>query len=172
MRKVAVVPHNPAWQQAFELESKQIAQILGENVVAIHHIGSTAIPGIYAKPIIDFLVAVRAIALVDRQSGAMGQLGYEIMGEFGIPGRRYFHKDNAAGIRTHHVHVFAVGSAQIERHLAFCDYIRAHPADAQAYSDLKRQLAAAYPTDIDAYIAGKDSFIQAIDIKAAVWRSP
>ena len=172
MQKVEVVSHNPNWQQAFERESQEIANALGDNnVVAIHHIGSTAIPGIYAKPIIDFLVAVRAIAQVDEQSGAMTQLGYEVMGEFGIPGRRYFRRDNAAGIRTHHVHMFEEGSAQIERHLAFRDYMRTHPNEAQAYSDLKQQLAKAHPTDIEAYMDVKDGFIQAIDAKAVVWRS-
>ncbi|MEM1425212.1 MAG: GrpB family protein [Cyanobacteria bacterium P01_H01_bin.130] len=171
MRKVEVVPHNPIWRQVFESESRDIASALGENVAAIYHIGSTAIPGIYAKPIIDCLVAVRAIAQVDGQNEAMARLEYESMGEFGIPGRRYFRKDNAAGIRTHHVHGFEVGSAHIERHLAFRDYMRAHPADALAYSNLKRQLAKAHANDIEAYIDGKDDFIQAMDAKAALWRS-
>jgi GrpB-like predicted nucleotidyltransferase (UPF0157 family) len=92
------------------------------------------------------------------------------MGEYGIPGRRYFRKHDAAGVRTHHVHVFEVGSAQIERHLAFRDYLRSHPAEAQAYSELKRRLAQTHPTNIEAYMDGKHGFIQAIDAKAAVWR--
>ena len=100
----------------------------------------------------------------------MGDLGYEAMGEYGIPGRRYFRKHNAMGVRSHHVHVFEVGSAQIDRHLAFRDYMRTHPHDARAYSDLKRQLAKAHPTDIEAYMDGKDAFIQAMDVKAAEWR--
>jgi GrpB-like predicted nucleotidyltransferase (UPF0157 family) len=170
MRKVEVVPHNPDWQQTFEQAAQQVAQALGDNVVAIHHIGSTAIPGIYAKPIIDLLLVVRAIVLVDQHNPAMAAQGYEAMGEYGIPGRRYFRKHDAAGVRTHHVHVFEVGSAQIERHLAFRDYLRSHPAEAQAYSDLKRRLAQTHPTNIDAYMDGKDGFIQAIDAKAAVWR--
>lgn len=169
MQKVEVVPHNPLWQTIFELESQRIAQALGENAIAIHHIGSTAIPGIYAKPIIDLLVAVRSIAQVDGQT--MVAQGYEAMGEYGIPGRRYFRKNDAAGMRTHHVHVFEMGSAHIERHLAFRDYIRAHPKEAKAYSTLKRQLAKAHPTDIEAYMDGKDGFIQAIDAKAATWQS-
>jgi GrpB-like predicted nucleotidyltransferase (UPF0157 family) len=170
MRKVEVVPHNPDWQQTFEQAAQQVAQALGDNVVAIHHIGSTAIPDIYAKPIIDLLLVVRAIVLVDQHNPTMAAQGYEAMGEYGIPGRRYFRKHDAAGVRTHHVHVFEVGSAQIERHLAFRDYLRSHPAEAQAYSDLKRRLAQTHPTDIDAYMDGKHGFIQAIDATAAVWR--
>src|SRR3954463_7125609 len=101
MRKVEVVRHDPLWRDAFEAEAKRVAAALGENVVAVQHIGSTAIPNIYAKPIIDLLVEVREIAEVDGRSPAMESLGYEVMGEYGIPGRRYFRKDNREGIRTH-----------------------------------------------------------------------
>jgi GrpB-like predicted nucleotidyltransferase (UPF0157 family) len=87
MRKVEVVPHDLKWRDAFEIESKSVAHALGENVVTIHHIGSTAIPNIYAKPIIDLLVEVKNITDVDGQSSAMESLGYEVMGEFGIPDR-------------------------------------------------------------------------------------
>src|ERR671917_2661350 len=126
MSKVEVVPHSPQWRDAFEAEAKHVTAALGENVVAVYHMGSTAIPNIYAKPIIDLLVEVRDITEVDGQSPAMESLGYEVMGEFGIPGRRYFRKDNQEGIRTHQIHAFEVGSAQLARHLAFRDYMIAH----------------------------------------------
>ncbi|NET37098.1 MAG: GrpB family protein [Cyanothece sp. SIO1E1] len=171
MRKVEVVPHNPQWQNAFKVESKLIAKALGQNIAAIHHIGSTAIPNIYAKPIIDLLVEVQAIARLDEHTSVMELLGYEVMGAYGIPGRRYFRKHNPAGIRTHHVHTFIVGSAQLERHLMFRDYMIAHPDVAQQYSQLKRQLAQAHPQDIEAYMDGKDGFIKAIDREAAQWRT-
>ncbi|MEO0540876.1 MAG: GrpB family protein [Cyanobacteria bacterium P01_A01_bin.105] len=171
MRRVEVVPHAPMWKEAFEVESQHIANALGDNVVAVHHIGSTAIPGIYAKPIIDLLVEVRDIAQVDDHNSSMVSLGYDRMGEYGIPGRRYFRKDNPAGSRTHHVHTFQMGSPQVARHLAFRDYMVTHPDDAQRYSDLKRSLAKAHPTNIDGYMDGKDSFIQEIDKKAAQWRT-
>jgi GrpB-like predicted nucleotidyltransferase (UPF0157 family) len=171
MRKVDVVPHNPRWREASEVESKRVTDVLGENVVAIHHIGSTAIPGIYAKPIIDLLVEVKDIIKVDEQSSAMASLGYEVMGEFGIPGRRYFRKNSEDGVRTHHIHTFKVGSEQVKRHLAFRDYMIAHPEDAQRYSELKRGLAREYPTNIDRYMDGKDAFIKEIDEKAAQWQA-
>ncbi len=167
MRKVEVVPHNPQWRDAFEAEAKHVAAALGENVVAIHHIGSTAIPNIYAKPVIDLLVEVRDITEVDGQSSAMESLGYEVMGEYGIPGRRYFRKDNQEGARTHHIHAFEAGSAEVERHLAFRDYMIAHPGDAQRYSELKRKLAAERPQSIDGYMDGKDGFIKEMDRRAA-----
>lgn len=170
MRKVEVIPHDPKWREAFEVESKPLVDVLGENVVAIHHIGSTAIPNIYAKPIIDLLVEVKDLIKIDQQSAAIKPLDYQVMGEFGIPRRRFFRKDNREGIRTHHIHIFEVGSAQIKRHLAFRDYLIAHPEEARQYSDLKRKLAQEYPTDIEGYINGKDSFIKEIDLKAAQWR--
>ncbi|KKD37558.1 GrpB family protein [Limnoraphis robusta] len=169
MRKVEVVPPNPNGQEDFQKESQQIANIFGENAIAIHHIGSTSIPRIYAKPIIDLLVEVKEITKVDEKNDEMQSFGYTIMGEFGIVGRRYFRKDNLAGIRTHHVHVFEVGSTEVKRHLAFRDYLIAHPEDAQKYSLLKQELAAKYPHDIEAYMDGKDSFIKEMEKKAIEW---
>ena len=115
--QVKVVAHDPAWKIDFQVERQHIDRVLGDIVVCLHHIGSTAIPGIFAKPIIDILLEVDDIVRLDDMSSAMAQLGYEAMGEFGIPGRRYFRKDNASGVRTHHVHAFAQGSTEIERHL-------------------------------------------------------
>lgn len=167
--KVEVVPPHPDWRKQFEQMAEQVAVALGENAVAIHHVGSTAIPSIYAKPILDLLVEVQNIDQVAPRNAAMAQLGYEAMGEFGIPQRRYFRRTTEAGIRTHHVHVFEVGSLEIRRHLAFRDYLIAHPAEAQQYSDLKRQLAAQHPDNIEAYMDGKDPFIKAVEQKAMAW---
>lgn len=167
MRKVEVVEHNPDWGNLFKTESQYISQALDRNVVAIHHIGSTAIPHIYAKPIIDLLVEVNNINEVDRSNDKMKRIGYQAMGEFGISDRRFFRKDNSSGIRTHHVHVFETNSPQIKRHLAFRDYMIAHPAKAQQYSDLKRKLAQQFPQNIESYMDGKDEFIKNIDREAA-----
>jgi GrpB-like predicted nucleotidyltransferase (UPF0157 family) len=170
IRKVEVVPHNPNWHSLFEIESKQIAIALGSNVITIDHIGSTSIDTIYAKPIIDILIEVRSIGKVEERNPMMQALGYECMGEFGIEGRRFFRKDNPAGIRTHHIHTFEVNSSQIVRHLSFRDYLNAHPEDALKYSTLKRSLAGKYPFDIERYMDGKAGFIQDIDRQAAAWR--
>ncbi|MCC3437945.1 MAG: GrpB family protein [Oscillatoriales cyanobacterium] len=169
--KVEVVPHDPSWRDVFEAESKQIALALTENAIAIHHIGSTAISQIHAKPIIDMLVVVKDIIKVDTQNSALEALGYQAMGEFGISGRRFFRKGNEAGIRTHHIHTFEVNSPQIERHLRFRDYMISHPEDAQQYSELKQELANKYYDNIQAYMDGKAGFIKAMDMKAAKWRA-
>jgi GrpB-like predicted nucleotidyltransferase (UPF0157 family) len=137
--------------------------------VRIHHIGSTAIPGIHAKPIIDILLEVDDIAPFDDRSSSIEQLGYEAMGEFGIPGRRYFRKDDPSGVRTHHLHAFQRSSAEVVRHLAFRDYMIAHPKDARAYSALKRKLARQHPENMAAYMEGKDPFIKEHQAKAVEW---
>jgi len=169
MNRVRVVPYDPNWPAAFEAARAEIAAALGENLIEIHHIGSTAIAGIYAKPVIDMLPIVADLAALDRDSARMESLGYEVMGEFGIAGRRYFRRDNSEGTRTHQAHAFALGSPQIERHLAFRDFMAAHPELAKQYSDLKRELAAAHPNDIEAYMDGKDGFIKEMEARALEW---
>lgn len=168
--KVEVVPHDSTWHSKFEDESKLITPTLGDNLVKIHHIGSTSIPGIYAKPIIDILVEVKDITKVDEQNSAIAVFGYEAMGELGIPGRRYFRK-HIEDKRTHHIHIFEVNSPEIERHLAIRDYMIAHPEDAQKYSELKRKLAKEYPEDIEGYMDGKDGFIKEFESRALAWKA-
>ena len=169
--RIQVVAHDPAWRGEFEAEARRITRALGDLVVRLHHIGSTAIPGIFAKPVIDLLMEVDDIVELDDRSSFMEDLGYEAMGEFGIPGRRYFRKNNASSVRTHQVHAFEVDGTEVERHLAFRDYMIAHPEEAQAYGDLKRKLAQEHPDDIEAYMDGKDPFIKEYEAKAIVWRT-
>jgi GrpB-like predicted nucleotidyltransferase (UPF0157 family) len=164
---IQLLPHDPAWTTAFEREAAVVKESLGDVVAAIHHIGSTAIPGIFAKPIIDVLVEATRIEEVDARNRAMEAAGYEVMGEYGIPGRRYFRKNHASGTRTHHVHVFAGNDPEIRRHLDFRDLLRAEPGIAAAYSELKLRLAREHAADVGAYLAGKSPFIQRIDAIAA-----
>jgi GrpB-like predicted nucleotidyltransferase (UPF0157 family) len=168
--RIVVVPHDSGWHEQFNAEAGQIATALGPNVVAVHHIGSTAIPTIYAKPILDLLVEVAEIENVDDRTEAMHALGYEAMGEFGIVGRRFFRKDDATGTRTHHVHAFTTGSNEVVRHLAFRDYLLACPDWAERYSTLKRELAAIHADDAEGYMDGKDPFIKEVERLALEWR--
>lgn len=165
--RITMVPHDPEWQRLFRHEAEQVTAALGANVVAVHHIGSTAIPAIYAKPVLDVLLVVQDLTALDEKQPQMEAMGYVALGEFGIPGRRYFRRDNAFGARTHQFHAFENGSPQITRHLVFRDYMIHNPDVAQAYSNLKRELAAQHPNDIEAYMDGKDAFIQEIDRRAA-----
>ena len=168
-RPVEVVAHNRTWSEQFRAEAAQLARLFEPEVIAIHHIGSTAIPGIKAKPIIDLLVEVNDIARIDDYNSAMTRLGYQPKGELGIRGRRYFSKDTA-GMRSHQVHAFGHGDPEIERHILFVDFLIVHPDQAQAYSELKEKLVARYPTDPHAYNEAKTEFIQEIDEQAVAWR--
>jgi GrpB-like predicted nucleotidyltransferase (UPF0157 family) len=168
--KVHVAPYDPSWPTEFTAEAECVRAALAGVAVAVHHIGSTAIPGIFAKPIIDILLEVDDIQTLDAFSSALAELGYEAKGEFGIPGRRYFRKESTEGVRTHQIHAFEKGSAASERHLAFRDYMIAQPAIAHSYSLLKQHLATSHPDDIEAYMDGKDSFIKENEEKAIIWR--
>lgn len=168
MRKIEIVDYNEDWVEEFKREAAELSQVFGDELVAIHHIGSTSVPALQAKPIIDIMPVVRRIERVDAFNPQMEALGYEAMGELGIPGRRYFRK--GGDDRTHHVHVFQEGSAEIERHLAFRDYLRARPDIAARYGELKAQLARQFPHDIDAYMDGKDAFVKEVEREALVWR--
>lgn len=164
---VIVLPHDPAWSNAFDAEAGAIRDAFGAPIT-LFHIGSTSIPGILAKPIIDLLAGVEDLARVDQDTAAFEGLGYEALGAFGIDGRRYFRKITKTGVRTHHLHIFANGSPQIERHLAFRDYLRAMPEVAAAYSDLKARLTR---TDVSSedYMDGKDPFIKRVEQDALLW---
>lgn len=170
MRHIRVVAYDPAWPQLYADEVAHLHWALGDELVDIHHIGSTAVVGIHAKPVIDILPVVRDINRVDRRNPWMVTLGYEPRGENHIPGRRYFCKE-IDGERTHHVHVFQVGHPEIARHVDFCAYLNAHPDDAQRYVELKRALADRFPRDIMGYNDGKTALIHELDAKAAAWKS-
>jgi GrpB-like predicted nucleotidyltransferase (UPF0157 family) len=163
---VVLVAHDPEWRLKFEAEARIVLAALGPAANAIHHIGSTAIPGILAKPIIDMLLEATAIEAVDERTALVEALGYEAKGEFGIVGRRYFRKDNVSGVREYQIHAFAVSSGEIARHLAFRDYLRSHSAVAQQYSQLKRELSNQYPADMGAYTDAKAPFIKDIERRA------
>lgn len=168
VRRIEVAPPDARWPEQFRAEATLLRLIFGGNLVDIHHIGSTSIPGMYAKPIIDMAPIVHDLAAVDELSGVLADVGYTALGENGLPGRRYFRKGGRR--HTHHVHVYRQGNPAIERHLALRDFLRAHPARAAAYSDLKRSLAALYPQDIDAYSAGKDGLVNELLAEALAWR--
>ncbi len=167
-RPYSVVPHHPDWAQEFEREAERLRAILGPEIVAIHHFGSTAIPRLPAKPIIDALVEVRDIERIDACNTLLIEHGYAPKGEFGLPRRRFFAKD-AAGLRTHNIHVFQVGEARYE--LVLRDYLLAHPVEAQAYGRLKEDLHRQFPNDLNAYIAGKNAFVKALTQRAVAWKA-
>ncbi len=169
MRVVVVSEHHARWAQLFEQEAARLGPVFGDLLLEIHHIGSTAVPGLPAKPVIDIMPIVKNITQVDLLNGQMQSLGYEAMGECGLAGRRYFRK--GGDDRTHNIHAYQWDNRQaIERHLAVRDYLRTHPAMAREYGELKQRLAKQFPEDIYGYMDGKDSFVKALEQEALRWR--
>lgn len=165
---VQVVPHDPAWEAAYREEAQIIQAVLKDILVEIHHIGSTAVKGLPAKPILDIMPVVTNIEAVDRHNPAFEAIGYECMGEFGIAGRRYFRK--GGDHRTHQIHLFEQNNRQdIERHLAVRDFLCTHPNAALEYGQLKTTLAEQFPEDIEGYCNGKDAFVKQMEQKALQW---
>lgn len=173
VRTIEVVEHDPRWAAAFELEAMALSRVF-RDCVAIHHIGSTSVPGLAAKPIVDVLVVLRETATIDRFDAGMEGLGYGVRGECldaevpGTPGRFYFSKDTA-GVRTHHVHACADGHPQIVELLGLRDYLRSHPERARQYAALKQDLAARHRHDNVSYMRGKDTFVKALIDEARAW---
>lgn len=166
---VEIVPYNPDWPGLFQEEAGRLRQALGDLVIEIYHMGSTSIPEMKAKPIIDIMVEVENIDQVDQYNDQLAMLGYDAMGEFGIPGRRFFRR-NQDNVRTHHIHFFQTGHPEIERLLTFRDYLANHPEDAAAYASLKEELAQRFRLDRERYTEAKTDFIQATDHKAREWK--
>lgn len=167
MRKVEVLPYQPSWTELYEVETGKLREVFGPQLIDIHHIGSTSVPDLAAKPIIDIMPVVRDIGSIDAFNQNLQALGYTPKGENGISGRRYF--ERGGDQRTHHVHAYQIGSPHVERHLAFRDYLRTHPQRARTYGDLKLELASTFPWDIDAYIEGKSGLVAALEREAMAW---
>ncbi|MFJ7982670.1 GrpB family protein [Lysinibacillus xylanilyticus] len=167
MRKVEVSSYNENWIQMFTEEAEKLNLIFGNEIIDIYHIGSTSVPGLKAKPIIDIMPVVKDINKVNKYNLEMQEIGYEHKGEYGIVNRRYFRKggDN----RSHHVHIYQIGSYEIRRHLAFRDYLKSHPDEMKNYGELKEKLAQQFPNDIESYIKGKDYFVKDKELKALEW---
>lgn len=167
LRKVIVLPHDNEWTVLFAEEADKLKSILGEQVDSVHHFGSTSVPGLAAKPIIDILLVVEDITFVDNYNDGLQVIGYTGKGENGIAGRRYFQK--GGDDRTHHLHIYQIGSPEIHRHLVFRDYLRSHPFAVKEYGELKKQLGQQFPYDIDSYILGKEDLASKIQTDAINW---
>ncbi|MTI70703.1 MAG: GrpB family protein [Firmicutes bacterium] len=166
-RKIEVLPYDENWKIKYKKESTKVKNILMDELISIHHIGSTSILNMSAKPIIDILVVVKDIKKVDTFNNDFKHLGYTPMGEYGIKKRRFFLKGKYN--RTHHIHIFEKGNFEINKHLNFRDFLRAHPTYLKRYADLKIELSKKFPYDIEAYCKGKDPLIKKLTEKANKW---
>jgi GrpB-like predicted nucleotidyltransferase (UPF0157 family) len=166
--QVHLRPYDPGWPDQFELEGEVLAGALGPRVVGgVHHVGSTAVPGLAAKPIIDIMVGVRDVDSSRPCIDLLAEFDYRY-----APYRQdvmhWFCKPNPAH-RTHHLHLVPNGSQRFTDVLAFRDYLRTHPEAVRKYETLKRQLAGQHAHDRNAYTDGKSAMVAAITADARRW---
>ena len=164
---VKLLPHNPEWAEQAGREETRILEAVWPAIVEMHHVGSTSISGIAAKPIIDLVGVGPDLETIEAARPRIEALGYEWHGEYGLAGRRFCTLcDPASGLRKFHLHCYAAGDHSIHRHLAFRDYLRARPAMAEAYQQMKVDCAAKHPKDSNAYTACKDRWIKKTEAEA------
>jgi putative hydrolase of the HAD superfamily len=158
-----VVDYDPRWPELFAIERERLVNALGPSAVKIQHVGSTSVPALAAKPVIDIAIGIKEYPWPSAPIEAIVALGYEHKGEHGIPRRHYFRK----GVpRTHHVHVLELNSEQYAGHILLRDYLRSHPGVARQYEALKRGLVRTVRGDHRAYEEGKAEFIRDIISRA------
>lgn len=160
---IVVVPYEEVWPTRFRIESQLIHVALSALRPRIEHIGSTSVPGLAGKPIIDMLVGVSSLDEFEPHVDRLSLYGYQYIPEYErvLPDRRFF-KRVVGGVRTHHVHVVETGAAYWQRYLRFRDSLRADVRLATRYADLKRRLASRFRLDRDAYTNGKTGFVEAV----------
>lgn len=165
--KITIAEYSVAWRQMFAEEKMRLQKILPVSA-QVEHIGSTSVPGLAAKPVIDIMIGLSDFIQADALVPRVQSLGYEYVSRFEVemPFRRYFRKDNE-GVRTHQIHMVAFDSEFWRRHLAFRDYLKAHPKTAAEYAALKRNLAEQEWKDGNDYADAKTEFIQSIEARAS-----
>ena len=165
---VRLVAHDPAWIGLFATEAQRVFAELGPDLpLTIEHTGSTAVPGLVAKPILDLLGGYAPGAPVERYVAALVRAGYVHRGERGIPGREFFRRGEP---RAYHLHLVVQGGTFWREHLAFRDALRTQPALRDAYAALKLDLARRHPRDREAYIEGKSAFVRQVVAEAVARR--
>jgi GrpB-like predicted nucleotidyltransferase (UPF0157 family) len=158
--RVVVVDYDPAWPATFARLRERVVEALGPLALAVEHVGSTAVPGLAAKPIVDLDLVIADRGDLPEVVRRLRPLGYRHEGDLGVPGREAF--TTPAGLPAHHLYVCAAGSGPLLRHLAFRDALRADARTASAYADLKRSLAVRLGHDRVAYTEGKSAFIEQV----------
>ena len=165
---IRIVEPDPAWPDQARAELERLAAALGPVVMRLEHVGSTAVPGLAAKPIVDLQLSVPSLEPIAAYGDPLARLGYLFAPDPEMPDYHFFGKPPERP-RTHHLHVCEAGSEHERRHLAVRDFLRAHPEEAARYAQLKRAVAARHPRDRLGYIAGKDPYVRALEARALRW---
>jgi GrpB-like predicted nucleotidyltransferase (UPF0157 family) len=157
MRTIVVVDYDPVWPDWFEQLRGRVWPVVHDVAVAVEHVGSTSVPGLAAKPVIDMSVVMSSEAAVPLAIERLATIRYLHRGNMGVEGREAFYgpPDGPA----HNLYVCPAGSLGLVNQLAVRDYLRKHPKTARAYGDLKKRLAAKFPDDIDSYVRGKTDLV-------------
>lgn len=168
---IVIVDYDPRWPALFDQARAEILHVTSPWIVAVEHIGSTTVPGLAAKPIVDILAGLCTLDDAPQCIAAIQPLGwlYVPENEASFPERRYFHKD-VAGVRAYHLHTVETNSEFWQRHLLFRDFLRAHPPVAEEYAALKRDLARKFRNQREAYTDAKSPFIRAVEARARAER--
>ena len=170
MAEVTVTEYDPRWPELYRQEAARLEAVLGGNLVRMFHIGSTSVPGLRAKPVIDMMGLVWDLGRVEACRPAFEGLGYKVLGECGIPGRRYMRRGGDGTPRTHHVHLYQFDdSGNILKDIAVREYLRCHPEQAAVYGELKSRLAQQFPEDYMGYCRGKEQFVARLSQQALAW---
>lgn len=155
--RVFVVDYDSSWPDTFEMLRRDVLAAVGDVALSVEHVGSTAVPGLAAKPIIDMDVIVASRDKVPQAIARLRALGYVHRGNLGIKDREAF--SSPERLPTHHLYVCLQGSAALENHLLLRDFLRCNPTAVGEYGHLKKQLASEFPSDVESYIAGKTDYI-------------
>jgi GrpB-like predicted nucleotidyltransferase (UPF0157 family) len=164
---VVVAAYDPGWSQLFEELRARVAAALDDLAVAIEHVGSTSVPGLAAKPIIDMDAVIPSTADLPAAIARLAAIGYRHEGNLGIPEREAFAPP--PDMPWHHLYVCPLGSEEFRRHIAFRDYLRAHPEEARAYGAFKQVAADRFRDDRAAYTQAKHEFVEAMVQRALRW---
>ncbi len=169
-RRVVLVPYDPAWPDWFEREAAELRDVLGDIALDVHHIGSTSVPGLTAKPVMDMIPVIESLAAIDARRPQIEAAGYAWRGELGIARRRYLTRGHE-GPQDLHAHCFAAGDPQIARHLLFRDVLRTDECVTAEYVALKLALRDRFPNHGYAYADAKDEFVARV-LRNAGWVAP
>ena len=161
-KHIVVLPYDEQWERAFLTIKAELADALGQMIIGIEHVGSTSVPGLSAKPIIDIDVVMKDRTVWEDVLSALREIGYQHEGDLGIAGREAFKYDGKEHLQKHHLYVCPEDSPELKRHIAFRDHLRDHPDAVREYSHIKEEGARRFPDDIERYIEYKTPFIEKI----------
>jgi len=168
---VEVVAYDPAWSLRFEEVREHLFSILSGQDVRVEHVGSTSVPGLAAKPILDIDIVLQDGTNFEEVKALLEANGYRHAGDLGIAGREAFKYNNKPQFMRHNLYVLSEGADELKRHLSFRDWLRSHPEDREAYAQVKISAAQRFPNDIDAYIDAKSDIIFEIYTRCGLYQS-